>query len=131
MKLKVLIGLLVMTLSFSCNQKGEVEGNEMNKETVETTENAALAANAIQLANYSDENWENGVGLSFNMLLVDYSKEKFELISKGTELTLPNGEKVPYIGYEMVDNFIHIQLGEAKATTYQASIEFPNEILIN
>ena len=128
MKIKVLIGLLVLTLSFSCNQKGEAEANAKKEEV---TKKAGLAANAIQLSNYSDENWQNGVGLSFNMLLVDYSKEKFDLISKGTELTLANGEKVPYIGYETVDNFIHIQLGDTKATTYQASVEFPNEILIN
>ena len=64
------------------------------------------------------------------MLLVDYSKEKFELISKGTELNLPSGEKVPYIGYEKADNYIHIMLGDKKPTTYQASIEYPNEITI-
>jgi hypothetical protein len=63
------------------------------------------------------------------MLLVDYSEAKYELISKGTELNLPSGEKVPYIGYEKQDNYIHIMLAE-KPTTFQAAIEYPNEITI-
>jgi len=124
MKIRVLIGLLALSLVFSCKQKSEVE----EKATQDTT--TEVAVTSIQLANYSDDNWKNGVGLTFNMLLVDYSKEKFELISKGTELNLPSGEKIPYIGYEKVDNYIHIMLGDKKPTTYQASIEYPNEITI-
>jgi hypothetical protein len=122
MKIRVLLGLLILPLVFSC-KKGE-------ETTTPTTEVASKAVTSIQLANYSDENWKNGVGLSFNMLLVDYSKEKYDLISKGTELNLPSGEKVPYVGYEKVENYIHIMLGDAKPTTYQAAIEYPNEITI-
>jgi hypothetical protein len=127
MKIRVLIGLLALSLVFSCKQKSEVEEKATQ---YATTDVAAPAVTSIQLANYSDDNWKNGVGLTFNMLLVDYSKEKFELISKGTELNLPSGEKVPYIGYEKADNYIHIMLGDKKPTTYQASIEYPNEITI-
>ena len=128
MKIRVLIGLLGLSLVFSCKQKSEVEEKATEEVKTETTTPATVTS--FQLANYSDENWKNGVGLSFNMLLVDYSKEKFELISKGTELILPSGEKVPYIGYETKDNYIHIMLGDKKPTTYQASIEYPNEISI-
>ncbi|MCA1967398.1 MAG: hypothetical protein LDL23_12230 [Flavobacterium sp.] len=126
MKIRVLIGLLALSLVFSCKQKSEVE-EKATQDT--TTEAAAPAVTSIQLANYSDENWKNGVGLTFNMLLVDYSEAKYELISKGTELNLPSGEKVPYIGYEKQDNYIHIMLAE-KPTTFQAAIEYPNEITI-
>jgi hypothetical protein len=126
MKTRVLIGLFVLSLVFSCKQKSEVEENATKTESSEV---ASPVLTSIQLANYSDENWKNGVGLTFNMLLVDYSKEKFELISKGTELTLPSGEKVPYIGYETKDNYIHIMLAD-KPTAYQAAIEYPNEITI-
>ena len=126
MKIRVLIGLLALSLVFSCKQKSEVE-EKATQDT--TTETAAPAVTSIQLANYSDENWKNGVGLTFNMLLVDYSEAKYELISKGTELNLPSGEKVTYIGYEKQDNYIHIMLAE-KPTTFQAAIEYPNEITI-
>lgn len=127
MKIKALIGLLVLSLAFSCKQKSEIEEQATQNTTNEAT---TTAVTSIQLANYSDDNWKNGVGFTFNMLLVDYSPERFELISKGTELSLPSGEKVPYIGYEKQDNYIHIMLGDKKPTTYQASIEYPNEITI-
>lgn len=124
MKLKVLIGLSILSFAFSCKGKEE----EQVKQDNPTEANANVRS--IQLANYSDENWKNGVGLSTNMLLVDFSKEKMDLISKGTELQLPNGEKVKYIGFEKVDNYIHIQLGDKKPTNYQSAIEYPNEIII-
>jgi len=124
MKLKVLIGLFILSFAFSCKGKEEEQVKQENP----TEANANVTS--IQLANYSDENWKNGVGLSTNMLLVDFSKEKMDLISKGTELELPNGEKVKYIGFEKVDNYIHIQLGDKKPTTYQSAIEYPNEIII-
>lgn len=127
MKIKVLLGLLILQLVFSCKQKSEVE----EKATQDAnTEVADKNVTSVQLANYSDDNWKNGVGLSFNMLLVDYSKAKYDLIAKGTELNLPNGEKVPYVGYEKVDNYIHIMLDDKKPTNYQAAIEYPNEITI-
>jgi hypothetical protein len=126
MKLKVLIGLFILSLAFSCKQKSEVE----EKATQDATNEAAVpTVTSIQLANYSDDNWKNGVGLTFNMLLVDHSKENEALISKGTELILPNGKKVNYVGFEVKKNYIHIMLKE-KPTTYQAAIEYPNEITI-
>ncbi|MEW5676551.1 hypothetical protein ABGT15_09585 [Flavobacterium enshiense] len=128
MKLRVLLGLLVFALTFSCKQKSEIEEKAQQEQSTETTAEAPKIT-SIQLANYSDENWKNGVGLTFNMLLVDYSKEKFDLISKGTELHLPDGQKVQYIGYETKNNYIHIMLKE-KPTTYAAALEYPNEITI-
>jgi hypothetical protein len=124
MKLKVVIGLFILSFAFSCKGKEEEQVKQENP----TEANANVTS--IQLANYSDENWKNGVGLSTNMLLVDFSKEKMDLISKGTELLLPNGEKVKYIGFEKADNYIHIQLGDKKPTVYQSAIEYPNEITI-
>ena len=122
MKLKVLIGLFILSFAFSCKGKEEDTKQENSTEAI-------ASVTTIQLANYSDENWKNGVGLTFNMLLVDYSEAKYELISKGTELNLPDGQKVKYIGYETKDNYIHIMLSEAP-TKFQASIEYPNEITI-
>ena len=125
MKLKVIIGLFILSFAFSCKGKEEAQVKQENSSEVKVN------PTSIQLANYSDENWENGVGLSTNMLLVDFSQQKMDLISKGTELLLPSGEKVNYIGFEKVDNYIHIQLGDKKPTIYQSAIEYPNEITIN
>jgi hypothetical protein len=126
MKTRLLIGLLALTLTFSCKEKSE---NEKKKETV-TKEIVSKSANLIQAANYSDENWKNGVGLTYNMILVDYTPEKFKLISKGTELSLISGEIIQYSGFEKQNNFIQIMLGEKKSMDYQASIEYPNEIIV-
>lgn len=125
MKTRVLIGLLSLSLAFSCQDKKE-SGEKTAQESAETP---AKAATSVQLANYSDENWSNGVGITFNMLLVDYSEEKFQLLSKGTELTLPSGQKLPYVGVEKQGNFIQVMLNE-KPTTYKTALEYPNEITI-
>ena len=123
MKLKVLIGLFILSFAFSCKGKNEEQVKQEN-----STE-AAVNLTSIQLANYSDENWKNGVGVTFNMLLVDFSKEKEALIAKGTELTLPNGKKINYVGYEVKKNYIQIMLKE-KPAVYQSAVEYPNEITI-
>lgn len=123
MKLKVLIGLFILSFAFSCKGKDEEQVKQENS----TEANAGLTS--IQLANYSDENWKNGVGITFNMLLVDFSKEKEALIAKGTELTLPDGKKVNYVGYEVKKNYIQIMLKE-KPAVYQSAVEYPNEITI-
>ena len=78
MKLKLLIGLFILSIAFSCKGK-----EEDTKQENSTEANASVTS--IQLANYSDENWKNGVGITFNMLLVDYSKEKYELIKNYME----------------------------------------------
>lgn len=125
MKLKVLIGLFILSFAFSCKGKDEEKVKEEN-----STE-ANVSAKSIQLANYSDENWKNGVGITHNMLLVDFSQEKMDLISKGTELSLENGQKIKYIGSKKVDNYIQILFGEYKLTPHQSALEYPNNITVN
>ena len=123
MKLKVIIVLFILSIAFSCKSKEEEQVKEENPSE------ANASATSIQLANYSDENWENGVGITFNMLLVDFSKEKEALIAKGTELTLADGKKINYVGYEVKKNYIQIMLKE-KPSVYQSAIEYPNELII-
>jgi hypothetical protein len=123
MKLKLIIGLFILSIAFSCKSK---EGEQVKEEN--PTE-ASASPTSIQLANYSDENWENGVGITFNMLLVDFSNDKEALIAKGSELTLADGKKINYVGYEVKKNYIQILLKE-KPSFYQSAIEYPNEIII-
>jgi hypothetical protein len=123
MKLKVIIVLFILSIAFSCKSKEEEQVKEENPSE------ANANPTSIQLANYSDENWENGVGITFNMLLVDFSKEKEALIAKGTELTLADGKKINYVGYEVKKNYIQIMLKE-KPSVYQSAIEYPNELII-
>ena len=124
MKLKVLIGLFILSFAFSCKGKDEEQVKKENS----TEANASLTS--IQLANYSDENWKNGVGTVHNMLLVDFSQEKMDLLSKGTELHLENGQKIKYLESKKVDNYIHILFGEYKLAPHQSALEYPNNITV-
>ncbi|WP_282786535.1 hypothetical protein [Flavobacterium croceum] len=125
MKIKVLIGLFTLVMVFSCKDKTAENNDGKNNVATETPK----PTNVIQLANYSDVNWKNGVGITFKMLLVDFSQEKFDLISKGTQIQLGDGKTIPYVGCEKSGNFIQILLPEVP-TKYQAVAEYPNELAI-
>ena len=125
MKIKVLIGLFMLVMVFSCKDKTAENNDSKNNVATETPK----PTNVIQLANYSDVNWKNGVGITFKMLLVDFSQEKFDLISKGTQIQLGDGKTIPYVGCEKSGNFIQILLPEVP-TKYQAVAEYPNELAI-
>jgi len=129
MKIRVLIGLLALSFAFSCQQKGEAEQKPAEETAAEKVEEIVLAKDAIQLANLTDENWKNGVGTTLNMLLVNYSKEKFDLIQAGHELHLPDGQIIKYFASEKAGDFIQIKLLES-AVNQQAAVEYPNEITV-
>ena len=121
MKTNIVLSLLVVITLFSCKQEA--------KTAVEETPKVVKLANALTLSNYSDENWTNGVGVTYNMFLTDFSKENEALLKTGTELVFNDGSKVAYVGYEIVGNFIQIQLNE-KATKFNSVASYPNEITI-
>lgn len=125
MKARLILCLLVVATLFSCKDSKETSTVEETKPTEVKVENK----NAITLSNYSDENWNSGVGITYNMLLTDFSKEKETLIKGGKELELADGTILPYVGYQVVENFIQIQLNE-NATKYKAVVEYPNKIVI-
>lgn len=127
MKIRVLIGLLALSLTFSCQQKAEQKPAE---ETVEAAPaEAPLAADAVRLSNLTDQNWEKGVGTKLNMLLVDFSQEKFDLLQKGRELHLENGEIIQYFEIEKVGEYIQVKLLKS-AIPMQAAAEFPNALTV-
>ena len=129
MKIRVLIGLLALSLAFSCQQKGEAEQKPADEAGKEKIEETVLAKDAIRLSNLTDENWNKGVGVTLNMLLVDYSKEKFDLIQAGHEVHLPDGQIIKYFDSEKAGDYIQILLLES-AVNQQAAAEFPNELIV-
>lgn len=127
MKIRVLIGLLALSFAFSCQQKSDAGQKHAEETSAENVEETVLAKDAIRLSNLTDENWKNGVGTTLNMLLVDYSKEKFELIQAGHELHLQDGQIIKYFDSEKAGDYIQIKLLES-AINQQASVEYPNEL---
>lgn len=122
MKFKVIIGLLVLVFVFSCKDKTSIEGDAASTGVIEKS-------NKVQLTKYSDENWKNGVGITYNMILLDFSQEKLELLKSGKQLVLADGKLLDYIHVEVVDKFIQVYLND-KPTTMQAALEYPNELTV-
>ena len=107
MKTRIILTLMVAITFLSC--KDDKKTTEDGTEVTENTTVAAKPANSIVLSSYSDDNWKNGVGITFkNMFLVDFSKENELLIKNGKEITLSDGKVLPINGYEVVGNYIHI-----------------------
>ena len=109
MKIKVLIGLFTLVMVFSCKDKTAENNDGKNNVATETPK----PTNVIQLANYSDVNWKNGVGITFKMLLVDFSQEKFDLIYLDPARRDNNNRKV-FLLEDLSPNIVEIQekLGE-------------------
>lgn len=126
MKSKFSLLLILLAVFVSCKQ----EKTDTPTEETNTTTAAPAATNEITLSNYSDENWKNGVGITFKMFLADNTPSNLELIKKGKELELASGVKVPYVGFEEKGGFIQIFITE-KPEKYASAAEFPNKIKVN
>ena len=125
MKKCLILCVLVALSLFSCKDiktTTEPTATEVTTAKIEST-------NTLTLSNYSDENWKNGVGITYKMFLTDYSKEKEELLKTGKELELADGKTIPYAGYEVAGNYINILINEVP-TQYVATAEYPNVITV-
>lgn len=119
MKTNIFIVCLIAVLSLgSC--KNEAKTDEVAKE-------AEVKKTTLQLTNLSDENWEGGVGVEYDMFLVDNTKENEELVKTAKELHFTDGTKVKVIGYTVNDPYIQINL-EGEASNFKAVAAHPNVI---
>lgn len=123
MKLKIVMTMFLVASLLSCKD---------DKKAVETENKAETEVQdptMIQLSNLTDENWSGGVGVTYNMFLTDYTKEKEELLKNGKTLLLEDNTKVPYVGYVVDKQYIQIHLSE-KGSTYKDIAAYPHEILV-
>lgn len=126
MRIKILMSMLLVLSLLSCkDDKKAAEADKAATETKSETEDPT----AIKLSNYSDENWSAGVGITFNMFLTDYSKEKEALIKAGTKLVFEDGTIVPYQGYEVAKDYIRISIAE-KSSDYKEIAQYPHVISV-
>lgn len=124
MKIRLILCAFTVLSFISCKDNKVAEDSK-TIETEKVTENK----NSFSLSNLSDDNWKNGVGITYKMFLTDFSKEKEELIKNGKTLELPDGQSVPYVGYEVAGQYIQIFLND-EATKYSAAAEYPNVITV-
>lgn len=120
MKKITVLALLMSILLISCKNEVKVESTP---EVVEPVEKS------IVLTQYSDENWDKGVGKEFNMFLVDLNDKNKELLKDAKELELVDGKIVKVTGINIAEPFIQIVI-DGKASDYMGQASYPNEIYI-
>lgn len=81
----------------------------------------------ISLCNLTDDNWKNGCSTSFNMILLNYSKAKENLLKSSKKIKLIDGSIVTIKGYFVSGNYINVTLNERVANHINA-LSYPNAI---
>lgn len=125
MKLRVIMSLFAVLSIIACKDDKKSADAEKQTEAAQVTEDPTM----IKLSNLTDENWAGGVGITYDMFLTDYTKEKEELLKSGKVLLLQDNTKIKYVGYQVDKQYIQIHLAE-KASTYKDIAAYPNEILV-
>lgn len=120
MKKITVLTLLMSILLISCKNEAKQEVAPAVEKPVEKT---------IVLTQYSDENWEKGVGKDLNMFLVDLNDTNKELLKDAKELELVDGKIVKVTGVNIAEPFIQIII-DGKASDYMGKASYPNEIYI-
>ena len=83
----------------------------------------------LTLSSITDENWTGGVGLTYNMLLIDSSPTKEKLLKTATKIKFTDGSFATIAGYSLAGNYIQITVKEnTKELIKKAS--YPNLIEI-
>ena len=95
------------------------------------TENGKTAvdykSNGLTLSNLNDENWKNGCSFSYNMVVLDFSPTKENLLKTCKKIKLKDNRIVTVKGYYVSGNYINITI-EEKLQDYIGIIGFPNAI---
>jgi len=100
-----------------------------NEPKQDETAKEAVKENTIKLSNYSDENWNAGVGIVYNMFIVDNNAENAAKLKSVKELVLSDGTYVTVTGTNEAGKFIQILLKD-KASTFQKLAGYPNDLVV-
>ena len=79
------------------------------------------------MSNLTDENWKNGFSFTYNMVVVDYSPKKENLLKTNKKIKLSDNRVVTIKGYYVTGNYINITIHE-ELQDYINVIGFPNSI---
>lgn len=84
-------------------------------------------SNGLTLSNLNDENWNNGCSTTYNMVVLDYSPTKENLLKTNKKIKLSDNRVVTIKGYYVSGNYINITI-EEKLQDYINVIGFPNAL---
>lgn len=118
--MKKLVYLFCLIALISC--KDDTKKEEITPVVQETEK-------TISLSNYSDENWEKGVGREYNMFIVDFTESNKELLKDVKVLELVDGTIVKVTGITISEPFIQINIEET-AQKFKETASYPNLIFI-
>lgn len=77
------------------------------------------------LSNVTDENWFGGVGIPFNIVLMDNSQRTLNNLQKHKKIKMSSGEVINITKYWSTGNFIHVEIAEP-LEPYRSKITYPN-----
>ncbi|RKS01085.1 hypothetical protein [Flavobacterium sp. 102] len=86
-------------------------------------------AGAMTLSNVNDENWKGGVGLKYNLLLLDFSPNKEKLLVPGSKIKFADGTFATIVGHNVAGNYIQVSVKE-DVKNFVNSGSYPNPIRI-
>ena len=84
-------------------------------------------SNGLTLSNLNDENWKNGCSLSYNMVVLDYSPSKENLLKTHKKIKFKDNRIVTIKGYYVSGNYINVTI-EEKIQDYMDILGFPNTL---
>lgn len=84
-------------------------------------------SNGLTLSNLNDENWKKGCSISYNMVVLDYSPSKENLLKTCKKIKLIDNRTVTIKGYYVSGNYINVTI-EEKLQDYIDVIGFPNTL---
>jgi len=84
-------------------------------------------SNGLTLSSLNDENWKNGCSISYNMVVMDYSVAKENLLKTAKKIKLADNRVVTVKEYIVSGNYINITL-EENLQDYIEAIQYPHTV---
>lgn len=88
-----------------------------------------LEKDLLTLSNINDEYWQGGVGIEYNMLLIDYTPQAEKLLQANKRMLLKNGKTVTIKAYNRAANYINLEIVES-LDQYKDAAQYPNPVKI-
>ena len=97
--------------------------------TTDGTDIENFVNKGLTLSNITDSNWNGGVGINQNLLLLDNAASKLKLLQNATKIKFSDGSFANIVKFYETGGFIHVEIKENPITISKAA-RYPNVIEI-